>query len=167
MDDLEEQTAPESRAEWTREFLTMMLYIALSLDAVIVGTGIIDGTVHLVAPEHILWVGVSLMAAHILAFQVSTRFVGGETLGRENLSLVGAQLAGGTVVTALAVVWAVVIGSDPNGDNPELLLEGLILVVAYLAARRSGQDRLHALGYVLLITLAIMVVLAVKAIAGH
>jgi diaminopimelate decarboxylase len=157
--------APEAVAERIREGMTIALYLSLSLLAVMVA---FEDPTH---PETtglanlVFLTAIGLLLAHLLAFRMSSRLVarGGRT--DEHLYLVGAQLIGGGLVTLLATVPLLLLGSWPGLLVSELLLLALISGVGYVTARSSGSGRARSLLYVAGVVALTLVVLWVKSLA--
>ena len=157
--------APAAVAERVREGMTIALYLSLSLLAVMVAFEDpshpdTTGTARLV-----LITGIGLLLAHLLAFRMSSRFVARGQQTAVHVSVVGAQLVGGAVVMALAVVPMLVLGSWPGLLVAEMALLTLISGVGYLTARASGSGRFRALLYVAGVIAVTVFVLWVKSLA--
>ncbi len=161
----EEGTAHQSGAysreerELLREFVTMTLYISLSLLAVTLavptaGDGPSAWTVFLT--------GVGLVGAHLLAYSMSTRYVNDGVLDAESAKLLGVQAAAGFGVAVLAVLPVLLL---PEGAGLELTATILVLiigVVGFVTARNAGLSRLRSLGYVAVVAVIAAAVLLVK-----
>ena len=86
--------------ESAQEAVTMALYVGISLLAVLVGIP----SSSLTEPVRIvLFTSIGLLLAHLIAFRLSARLTHRGRLVGEHVRLVGAQLAGGLAVTALAL----------------------------------------------------------------
>ena len=158
----------EHAHERVREGVTMALYISLSLLAVLVAlpSSLDPGTAASPALT-IFLTSVGLILAHTLAFRLSTRLVDHGRLSRANLELLGAQLAGGLAVTAVAVIPVLLIGGPSGVRVAELLLLAFIAVVGYAAARSVPLSRPRALIYVAITVVFTLGVLWVKNLVHH
>jgi hypothetical protein len=83
----------------------------------------------------------------------------------EYLGLVTAQVVGGTLVTLLATVPLVLLGSWPGLLVSELALLVLISGVGYVTGRVAGYSRLRSVLYVAGVVALTVVVLWVKSLA--
>ncbi len=147
-----------------REGVTMALYVAISLLAVLVGLP--SGT--LTEPvREILFTSLGLLMAHAIAFQLSARLTRQGQLVADHARRLGAQLVGGLIVTGLAIV-PVYLSPDAVGVAfAELLLIGLVAITGYAAARSIPISRFRALLYVMVVVVATLAVLWVKILVGH
>ena len=95
---------PAESRELKRHAVEMALYIALSLLAVMVALpSELERTETVEVALTLIVTAIGLLAAHWLAFRVSTRLASGGILNPQELSILAAQLAGGAVVVAIAV----------------------------------------------------------------
>jgi hypothetical protein len=150
-----------TRAERIREGVTMALYIALSLLAVMFAVPA-SVTVEGGSAAAILFgTSIGLLIAHQLAFRLSARLAHGR-LASEHLELLAAQLIGGLAVTVVAVVPVFLIGGRAGLLLSELALIIFIAVVGYIAARGIPLSRPRALLFVAGVVALTLVVIGVK-----
>jgi hypothetical protein len=156
--------ADETTRSAVREGVTMALYVAISLLAVLIGLP--AGT--LTEPvREIFFTALGLLMAHTIAFQLSARFTRQGQLIADHARRLGAQLVGGLSVTALAIV-PVYLSPDAMGVAlAELLLLGLVALTGYAAARSIPISRIRAVAYVVGVVVATLAVLWVKLLVGH
>ena len=153
--------------ELIRETVTMALYIGLSLLAVLVAVPTADesetgsGLARTVALT-----ALGLLVAHQVAFRISTRLVSKGGLPKEDLKLLGGQIAGGLFVAVLAVLPLLLWGPSALRVT-EFLLISMVAVVGYLAARSAPTGRIRSLAYVAILVLVVVAVLWIKSLAGH
>jgi hypothetical protein len=172
MEATEEPLADEPEARHRRELLregvTMALYIGISLVAVMLalpaefgpeGSGTPALTIFLTA--------MGLLVAHVVAFRLSTRFTHGGELPAAQAQLVGAQVAGGLIVTGIAVVPVILLPEPASILVSELLLIGLIAGVGYATARASQLGHGHALAYSAAAVVIALAVLWIKSLVPH
>jgi hypothetical protein len=137
----------DERRELIRAGVEMALYIALSLLAVIVAVPLVVEKTDAVSVAWTLVVSaIGLLAAHWLAFSVSARLETGGILSRESLAELAAQVAGGAIAMAIAVVPLLVLPPSQAVFASQLALLALIAGVAYLAAQPRARSRLAARG---------------------
>jgi hypothetical protein len=150
------------------EGFTMTLYVSLSLLAVVVAMPTSD--MHESTGEYaqlILLTVLGLVMAHLVAFRLSARMVHGGQLPEAAPEIIAAQLVGGAVVAVLAVVPVLLLGLEPGAIAAELLLVGVVAAAGYSVASRAGLTRTRRLVYVGGVVVLVLVILAVKAAAGH
>lgn len=156
------------RIEPMREAVTMALYQSLSMLAVLVATptpNAADDNRVAVAIT-VLLTGLGLLAAHHVAFRISSRLVNDGLLTDESLRLLRAQAVGGLPVVVLAAIPPLVFGVEFGTVVSELLLLLLVAVVGYRAVRQAVSRRkafVYLLGTVVLASAVITLKLAV----GH
>jgi hypothetical protein len=156
------------RRERMREGVTMALYISLSLLAVMLAVPRDAGPATADSPALVIFLtSVGLILAHQLAFRLSTRLAHHGQLGREHLDLLAAQLAGGLIVTLVAVIPVILIEGIRGVIVSELVLLTFIAAVAYTAARLVPRSRIRSLGYAGGIVVIALAVLWVKGLVGH
>lgn len=150
-----------------REGLTMALYVSLSLLAVMLAWPTPPGDGDRSPALTILLVSVGLIAAHQVAFRLSSRlFAPGSQLSAAHAQVLWSQLAGGGAVTALAVLPILLFGGSAYPLSLGLLL-AFVLAVGYAVARSAPVSRLRALAYVAVIAVAVLAVLALKSLVTH
>jgi hypothetical protein len=158
----------DERHELIRAGVEMALYIALSLLAVIVALPLVLERTEVVAVATTLIVtAVGLLAAHWLAFSVSARLETGGIMSREALAELGAQVGGGAIAVAIAVVPILVVPPPQGVLASQLALLALIAGVAYAAARPRARSRVRALAYTAAVVLGSAVVVALHDLGGH
>jgi hypothetical protein len=158
--------AERERHEVVREAVTMALYVSLSQLAVLAALPL-DQAEGATLAWTITLTSVGLVLAHQLAFRMSSRLITkGSALEPLAPRILRAQLAGGAVVTLLAVVPVLVLGPDAIRLSAALLLL-FVMGVGYAVARSAPMSRPRSLAYVLVIALLAGVILAVKSLVGH
>ena len=158
----------DQRRELIRAGVEMALYIALSLLAVIVALPLVLERTEAVAVATTLIVSaIGLLAAHWLAFSVSARLETGGILSREALTELGAQVGGGAIAVAIAVVPILVVPPPQGVLASQLALLALIAGVAYAAAQPRARSRVHALAYTAAVVFGSAVVVALHDLGGH
>lgn len=165
--DSQEAAEQHEHVKVLREGLIMALYVSLSLLAVMVAwpAPIADGDRS--AALSVLFISAGLIAAHQVAFRLSSRlFSPGSELSAGHVRVLWAQLAGGAIVTALAVIPILVFGNHAYPLSMGLLL-AFVLAVGYAVARSTPVSRIRALLYVGAVGLGVVGVLAVKSLAIH
>jgi hypothetical protein len=160
-------THEPATTEVVREAITMALYVALSLLAVMVavpkyqlGDG---GSAALI----VALTSLGLILAHVVAFRISSQFVHYGLLTPEAVRLIGAQFAGGLAVTVVACIPLLVLEGVRALQVAEIALLLVVTGVAYAASRRAGTSRLRAIVHVSGVVVAIAVVLIVKNVVAH
>lgn len=155
-------TTPQEHhpVEADREYVTMALYISLSLLAVTLAAPRDEIT----AAITMLLTALGLVLAHLLAFAMSSRLVSGGLLDKQSLKLLGVQASAGATVAIVATL-PVLLLPEPNGVQVAgLLLLLIIAVVGFRAARSGGAGLWRSLAYVGVVVLLVLVVLGVKAL---
>jgi hypothetical protein len=162
--------APQGRiarqldAEATREAVTMALYVGISLLAVLLGIP----SASLTEPVRIvLFTSIGLLLAHVIAFRLSARLAHRGRLVGEHVRLLGAQVAGGLAVTALALAPVLLLPDEIGVPISELALLGLVAGSGYVAARMIPLSRGRSLLAVLGIVVVTLLVLWIKMLVGH
>jgi hypothetical protein len=156
------------RQERVREGVTMALYISVSLLAVMLALPRGAGPSSSESPATVVFLtSIGLILAHQLAYRVSARLAHRGRLHATHLDLLAAQLIGGLVVTAVAVVPILLIGGRTGVIVSELVLLAFIAGCAYNAARLVPRGRLRSLGYAAGIVVLALGVLWVKSLVGH
>jgi len=156
------------RRERIREGVSMALYISLSLLAVMLAFPRDAGPSTAESPALVIFLtALGLILAHQLASRLSTRLAHHGRLAREHLDLFAAQLAGGLLVTIVAVIPVILIDGHRGVIVSELVLLAFIAGVAYTAARLVPYSRLRSLLYTGGIVVLALAVLWVKGLVGH
>ena len=156
-----------NRTERIREGVTMALYIALSLLAVMFALPSAFPADDPASHAEVLFVtSIGLLIAHQLAFRLSARLAHGK-LASEHLELLAAQLIGGLAVTAVAVVPVLVLGDQAGLFVAELALIAFIAVVGYIAARGIPLSRPRSLLFVGGVVALTLVVIGIKNLAHY
>jgi hypothetical protein len=160
----EGRIARQLDAEATREAVTMALYVGISLLAVLLGIP----SDSLTEPVSIvLFTSIGLLLAHVVAFRLSARLAHRGRLVGEHVRLLGAQVAGGLAVTALAMAPVLLLPDEIGIPIAELALLGLVAGSGYVAARMIPLSRARSVLAVLGIVAATLVVLGIKMLVGH
>jgi hypothetical protein len=153
--------------EAARETVTMALYISLSLLAVLLATPNPGPEDHRVTEAVIVLVtGVGLVAAHHLAFRMSSRLVNAGVLSPASVSMLGAQALGGLPIAVLAALPVLVFGVDWGTAVSEVLLLALVCIVGYRSVR-PAMSRGRAVLYLLGVVLVAGLVIGLKLVVGH
>ena len=154
-------------AEIWREGITMSLYISLSLLAVISAFPTENAESEFSLAWAIALTSIGLVMAHQVAFRMSSRLVAANSEFNEHAGrLITAQLIGGALVTAIALIPALLLGNAAFYISLGALFI-YVMVVGYLIARSRPTGRLRSMGYVLSIALAVVAILFVKSLVGH
>ena len=158
---------PPPTTEFVREAITMALYVALSLLAVMVA----------VPHEQLAGVGspalvvaltsLGLILAHVVAFRISSQFVHYGLLTPEAVRLIGAQLGGGLLVTIVACVPLILLEGVRALQVAEIALLLVITGVAYAASRRSGTSHVRSVVHAVGVVVVVAVVLILKNVVVH
>jgi hypothetical protein len=156
-----------TRSERIREGVTMALYIALSLLAVMFALPSSVTPEDAASHAGLLFVtSIGLLIAHQLAFRLSARLAHGK-LASEHLELLAAQLVGGLAVTVVACVPVLLFGDSTGLIVAELALITFIAVVGYIAARGIPLSRPRSLLFVAGVVALTLVVIGVKNLAHY
>jgi hypothetical protein len=156
-----------NRTERIREGVTMALYIALSLLAVMFALPANLAEAAGASHAGVLFVtAIGLLIAHQLAFRLSARLAHGK-LASEHLELLAAQLIGGLAVTLVAVAPVLLIGGQAGLLVSELALIAFIAVVGYIAARGIPLSRGRALLFTAGVVALTLVVIGIKNLAHY
>jgi hypothetical protein len=149
-----------------REALTMALYVAVCLLAAAIAVP--DHSQHAHAIGIVWGISIGLVLAHLFAFRVSARLVGGGRLRQEDLRSALAQLLGGAAVAALATLPVVLLPTSQEVPWLERTMAALIGLAGYGVARRVGARRTPSIVYALVIVALAVAVASVKnLLAGH
>jgi hypothetical protein len=163
----DEHERERERNEVLREAVTMALYVSLSQLAVLTALPHDQATEDATLAWTIALTSVGLVLAHQIAFRMSSRLITkGSALEPIAPRILRAQLLGGLVVTLLAVVPVLVLGSGALRLSMALLLL-FVMVVGYAVARSAPSSRLRSLVYVAGVVVLVGIVLAVKSLVGH
>lgn len=145
----------------------MALYISISLLAVMLALprGLESVAEH--PAEVVGLTGIGLIVAHLAAFTMSSRLVSAGTLTTRARDLLGAQLVGGLVVTAIALVPLLIFEGYTAIVVAELLLLALIAAVGYRVARVAQLSRLRAALYLGGVVVIVLAILWLKGLGAH
>ena len=153
--------------EAAREAVTMALYQALSLLAVLLATPTpSDDNGNLLVAGTVLLTGLGLLAAHHVAFRLSTRLVNQGIVSDESLRLLRAQAIGGLPIVVAAAIPPLVLGPSLGTTVSEGLLLLLVAATGYRAVRQS-VDRGRAFGYLVGLIVVIALLMVLKTAVGH
>jgi hypothetical protein len=145
----------------------MALYVSLSLLAVMVALPKDVEPASSDSPAAVLFsASLGLLLAHQLAFRISAQLAHRGLLS-EHLEILAAHLAGGALVTVIAVVPVLVIGGRAGVVVSELLLLGFIAVVGYIAARSVPLSRIRSLAYVAGVAVLTLAILWIETLVDH
>jgi len=154
--------------EAAREAVTMALYQALSLLAVLLATPTPadDAGGRVQVAVVVLLTGLGLLLAHHMAFRLSSRLVNQGVLSDESVRLLKAQAIGGLPVVVLAAIPPLLLGPSLGIAVSESLLLVLVAVTGYRAVRQA-VDRRRALGYLIGLVVVIALLMVLKTAVGH
>ena len=145
----------------------MALYVSLSLLAVMIALPKDVAPASSDSPAAVLFfTSLGLLLAHQLAFRISAQLAHRGLLS-EHLEILGAHLAGGLLVTAIAVVPVLLIAGPTGVLVAELLLLGFIAVVGYMAARSVPLGRVRSLAYVAGVVVLTLAILWIETLVDH
>lgn len=154
-------------AEIWREGITMSLYISLSLLAVISAFPDDPTQSDVSLGWAITFTSIGLVMAHQVAFRMSSRLLTkGSELHANAGKVMAAQLIGSAVVTAIALIPALILGNAAYYISLVALF-AYVAIVGYLIARSKPSSRIKSVGYVLTIAVAVVAILFVKSLVGH
>ncbi|MCB0878889.1 MAG: hypothetical protein KDC46_07910 [Thermoleophilia bacterium] len=160
----------EDREHIVREGLTMALYMAIVLLAVLAGAEPSVADVEDELPRLIPGTAIGLMLAHVFAFSLSHVTVmdaGGVSRRGERLETIGAMLTGAVAVVAVAEAPLLLIDDIARAATwASMFLVAVIAATAWYAARTAGSSRRRALGYTAAVVVAATAVVAVKSLLG-
>ena len=155
------------RFEAAREAITMALYQSLSLLAVLLATPSPDAEdANVKVAATVFLTGLGLLAAHHVAFRLSSRLVNQGIVTDESVRLLAAQLKGGLPIVIGAAIPPLVLGAELGTTVSEVLLLGLVVLVGYRAVRQA-VDRRRALLYLVGLTIALAALMLLKTAVGH
>jgi hypothetical protein len=162
------QSQRDPELELFREAVAMALYVSLSLLAVMAALpSEVHATGTVVLALGVALTALGLIAAHWLAFRLSTRLTYGELVRAEHVAVLSAQVVAAAFVVGVATVPILIFGVETGLIIGQLLLLGLVAVVAYFAARPGAVGRPRALGFALLVVAAAGIVVGIKNLVGH
>lgn len=146
----------------------MALYLSISLLAVLLATP----NEHAVENRWevgvaLLLTGLGLMAAHQVAFRMSTRLVSGGKIDDQAAEELRAQWVGGGAVALLAATPILVLGGELGLFLAELALVLVFCSVGYWTVRAAGGSRTRALLYDAGAVVVLVALLALKLAVGH
>ena len=149
------------------EALTMSLYVSLVLAAelVVLSQTLSDKREAVAA----LWgAAVGLTAAHIFAFQLANRAVGGGRLSVHDWGAIWLQLAAAVCVAGALTVPFIVLEKSSAITVAEYMTAGFIGTLSYVTARTAGSHQLRALLFgAAMLAIAVAVVLFKAALTTH
>jgi hypothetical protein len=160
--------AAADRHHVIRETVTMALYLAISLLAVLAAQphGEARSTGAAVALVWGTTAGLSL--AHWLAFRLSGRLFAGAVLDPGTGQAIAGQAAAAALVASLASLPFLLVDGERAAALARLLLAGLVGLFAFATAQRHGATAWRATGYAaVVVLLAVTVALVKNALAGH
>jgi hypothetical protein len=158
----------EHDRELIREAVAMALYVSISLLAVLVALpSEIEGAGRVSIAIGIAVTALGLMAAHWLAFRLSTRLTYGELARAEHGAVFTVQVVAAATVVGAAAIPVLLFGPTTGLVVAQLVLLGIVAVVAYLAARPGDVGRTRALIDAFLVVAAAGIVVGIKNLVGH
>ena len=145
----------------------MSLYVSLVLAAelVVLSQTLSDKREAVAA----LWgAAVGLTAAHIFAFQLANRAVGGGRLSVHDWGAIWLQLAAAVCVAGVLTVPFIVLEKSSAITVAEYMTAGFICTLSYVTARTAGSHQLRALLFgAAMLAIAVAVVLFKAALTTH
>jgi hypothetical protein len=124
--------------ELRKEACTMAFYVAICLIAALVAVEPRNGIPIL----GVIWgTTVGLALAHLFAFRLAARLVGGGSVGRDQARLALASLLGATAVAVIASAPVLVVSDPAEADGVRFFVSALIGVPAYHVGRHNGTGR--------------------------
>ncbi len=153
------------QAEWQREGYTMAFYVAICLAAALALVG--DDARAPVG--RVVWgTTVGLAIAHVFAFRLASRIIGDGKVTGHDLSLIGAQLLGASIVALLVSVPLLLLSPPTEIEVIRWILGAVVAAPAYLVARGTGASRLRSGAFAAgVVVLAAVVAGAKNLFAGH
>lgn len=121
--------------EVRREGYTMAFYVAICLIAALAATDPHEG----LPTTWLIWgTTIGLALAHLFAFRLASRLVGGGSAGARHGPLALAQLVGALSVAIVATVPVLLFSGPSQADMTRYFVSGLIGLSAYQIGRNSG-----------------------------
>lgn len=161
----DEKRSSLRNVEWRREAFTMAFYVAVVLTAALVA---IDDERRLPALGLVWGTTVGLALAHLFAFDLATRLVGGHLTANHDRSLASAQLTGASVIAVVASLPAFLVTDENVVDAMRFVLSALIALAAFAVGRNSGASTTRSSLFALLVLLVGTAVALVKnLLLGH
>lgn len=106
--------------------------------------------------------------AHWFAFRLSTRLTSAGEVGRADIEIAAAQLAGAAAVALLASIPVLVCPESIEFEAAGLVLAVFVGAVAFVAKRAGGGSRASALVYAASVLVVALAVVELKnRLAGH
>jgi uncharacterized membrane protein YgdD (TMEM256/DUF423 family) len=150
-----------------REGITMSLYISLSLLAVISAFPTQNENSDFSFAWAIALTSVGLIMAHQVAYRMSSRLLTANSKLHDQAGRVlFAQLVGGALVTALALIPALILEDSAFFVSLATLFL-YVMIVGYVIARSRPTSRLRSVGYIASIALAVAAIIFVKSLISH
>lgn len=142
----------------------MAFYTAICLIAALAATDPQPG-VPIVA---LIWgTTLGLALAHLFAFRLAARLVGGGTVGAHQGRLALAQLIGAGAVAIVATAPLLLFSGPTQADSARFVVAGLIGVAAYQVGRSSGAGWVKSALFAGATLVVAMAVVVVKNLLAH
>lgn len=155
-------TDREATRDLWRESVTMALYISLSLLAALAAIPRITWSTRTQVALTVFLTALGLLAAHIVAYSVSTRLVTQGNLNAEARRVLAAQVGAGLVVAVVAAAPALLVDSSISLEVAGFLLAAFIAAVAFTAAKQAGGSNGRAVMYTVFVLAFAAIVLWIK-----
>lgn len=151
--------------EWWREAFTMAFYVAVCLLAALVALDERTGAPVL----GLVWgTTIGLALAHLFAFRLAARMVGGGEVGGHAAPLALVQLAGAAAVAVVATVPVVAVSPAAESDAARWAVAAVVSVPAYLVARAGGARPLRSAAFAgVVLAVAVTVAVVKNVLLGH
>ena len=168
MPTIDAPTEEATRSELFREAMTMALYVAVCVLAVLT-TFVDHGNTSHTGIIGIVWgTAVGLAVAHLFAFRLSARLVASGNRTRHEGLLEVAQLAGAAFVAVLVTLPLLLLPDSNDLSAARIVLAAFIALVGYSVARSGGASVVRAASYGAFILIVGMVIVTVKnTLSGH
>jgi hypothetical protein len=157
----------ESVIEQYREALTMAIYVALSLLAVLLAVPWGNHETRSAATVTVFVTGIGLLLAHMVAFGLAAQLFEPYQRNPHIWKVLGAQLSAGLLLAVVTTVPIALLPVDWGVAVDVVLLLVFIGLVGYAIARDRGAGVARALVYVAIVIAVVAVVMAVKLIVKH
>lgn len=159
----DETDVDDHRREWWLEAATMAFYVAIVLGAALL----------VVEPDlgrllGVVWgTALGLAIAHVFAFRLAANLVEEGPPGPHNLELIGAQLAGATLVGVIVTLAVLVIPGDDSAEVARFSLAAFIGLSAYGIGRTSGASRTRSVVFAAIVLVVANAVVVAKYLLTH
>lgn len=157
----------ETLIEQYREALTMAIYVALSLLAVLLTVPWGNHETRAAATVTVFVTGIGLLLAHMVAFGLAAQLFEPYQRNPHLWKVLGSQLSAGLLLAVLITVPIALLPLDVGVLVDVVLLLAFIGLVGYAIARDRGASVWRALLYVAIVIAVVAVVMAVKLLVKH